>query len=520
MLQPTIPAPPVLDPLRPKPVPAAAAAKASLLAVEFVTLVVAVVGLSVSLTTSFGSAARVVSGNAAEAASAAAPPAAAAKSALRERGAEALSVMFSLSWIACDGAAVAASSIVACPRAACVSKRRWYRWAIAVREHAQYRDRTSCHPRWASCHGGRALAMADAHTSAGDEPPLAPGTQGPTRADALRRIAAEVSGRHDLDGLFRDVIDEAFTLFGVDQAGLWLFEDGPTPLHIVAQRGLSQEILDIVSTLPRDAQTAGMDALRDQQVQVLSGDLGATVPRLRTIYRRAGVRTICFVPIVFRGTSLGLLVLYHLREYAWTPEETEVARAFADHMATAIGNARLAESTRTMADRLRAISELASRLNRLQDVEGIAQAIVSGTRTLIEHDTIRVYRVDHETAMCEPIGFQGEFMGATNPDPSVLRVAIGKGLTGWVAAHGEPVRLGDAMADPRDARRPVDGWAGVDAPRPDAVRRHRPRGHRDLEGRPRPVRRGRRDDPDDLRRLCRPGPGQRHQHGATALAAG
>ena len=291
--------------------------------------------------------------------------------------------------------------------------------------------------------------MADAHTSAGDEPPLAPGTQGPTRADALRRIAAEVSGRHDLDGLFRDVIDEAFTLFGVDQAGLWLFEDGPTPLHIVAQRGLSQEILDIVSTLPRDAQTAGMDALRDQQVQVLSGDLGATLPRLRTIYRRAGVRTICFVPIVFRGTSLGLLVLYHLREYAWTPEETEVARAFADHMATAIGNARLAESTRTMADRLQAISELASRLNRLQDVEGIAQAIVSGTRTLIEHDTIRVYRVDHETGMCEPIGFQGEFMGATNPDPSVLRVAIGNGLTGWVAAHGEPVRLGDAMADPR-----------------------------------------------------------------------
>jgi hypothetical protein len=250
--------------------------------------------------------------------------------------------------------------------------------------------------------------MADAHDSTGDELPLAPpGAPGPTRGDALRRIAAEVSGRHDLDGLFRDVIDEAFTLFGVDQAGLWLFDDGPTPLRLVAQRGLSEEILDLVSTLPRDAQTAGMDALRDQQVRVLGSDLGATLPGLRTIYRRAGVRTICFVPIVFRGTSLGLLVLYHLREYAWTPEETEVARAFADHMATAIGNARLAESTRTMADRLQAISELAGRLNRLQDVEGIAQAIVAGARSLIAHDTIRVYRVDHDSGMCEPIGFQG-----------------------------------------------------------------------------------------------------------------
>ena len=49
-------------------------------------------------------------------------------------------------------------------------------------------------------------------------------------------------------------------------------------------------------------------------------------------------------------------------------------------MATAIGNARLADSIRTLAARLRAISELAGRLNRLQDVDGIAQAIVAEAR--------------------------------------------------------------------------------------------------------------------------------------------
>jgi GAF domain-containing protein len=81
--------------------------------------------------------------------------------------------------------------------------------------------------------------MADPHPTAGEEPPPAPGGDRPTRADALRRIAAEVSGRHDLDGLFRDVIDEAFTLFGVDRAGLWMYDDTPTPLRVVAQRGLS-----------------------------------------------------------------------------------------------------------------------------------------------------------------------------------------------------------------------------------------------------------------------------------------
>ena len=108
-------------------------------------------------------------------------------------------------------------------------------------------------------------------------------------------------------------------------------------------------------------------------------------------------------------------VLYHLSDYAWTADETELARAFADHMATAIGNARLAESTRTLAERLRAISELAGRLNRLQDVEGIAQAIVAEARPLIDHDTIRVYRVDHDSGMCEPIALPGDVPGRHRP---------------------------------------------------------------------------------------------------------
>ena len=45
-----------------------------------------------------------------------------------------------------------------------------------------------------------------------------------TTADALSRIAAKVSGRRDVNGLFEDVIDEAFGLFGVDRAGLWLYD--------------------------------------------------------------------------------------------------------------------------------------------------------------------------------------------------------------------------------------------------------------------------------------------------------
>jgi diguanylate cyclase (GGDEF)-like protein len=273
---------------------------------------------------------------------------------------------------------------------------------------------------------------------------------GPTRADALRRIAAEVSGRHDLAGLFEDVIDEAFTLFGVDRAGLWLYDAAaPTPLHLAAHRGLSTEILDTIASLPHRSATAGMAALRAREVRVLDPAMRRTNPVLRRVYRSIGVRAVCYVPLVFGEELLGLLVLYHREAYDWSANERDFARAFGDHMATAIGSARLAESSRTLAGRLRSIAGLAGRLSRFQDVEGIAWAIVAEAARLIECDSIRVYRVDPIAGMCEPVAFQGTFLGVRDPDPASLRVAIGEGLTGWVAANGRPIRLDDAAADPR-----------------------------------------------------------------------
>ena len=133
------------------------------------------------------------------------------------------------------------------------------------------------------------------------------------------------------------------------------------------------------------------------------------------------------MPIVFGDEPLGLLVLYHGDEYAWTDDELALARAFGDHMATAIGSARLAESRRTLADRLTSIAELAGRLEPPPRDRGIAWAIVAEAQRLIDCDTIRVYGVDRDAGTCEPIAFQGTFLGERDPDPAALRVRDRRG---------------------------------------------------------------------------------------------
>src|SRR6185503_7290518 len=109
----------------------------------------------------------------------------------------------------------------------------------------------------------------------------------------------------------------------------------------------------------------------------------------------------------------------------------------------------LRRAVRDLAARLRAVQDLSSRLSGLNDLQGIGEAIIDEARKLIAFETIRVYRIDQVSGACEPIAFEGNFLGTPEPTPDQLRVPIGRGLTGWVAEHGEPIRVGDAESDPR-----------------------------------------------------------------------
>src|SRR5207245_5161642 len=210
------------------------------------------------------------------------------------------------------------------------------------------------------------------------------------------------------------------------------------------------EVIAWVSSLDADAPVTGLVAIRTGQVTTLRDtQIDAIGADIRAIYARSDIRSVCFAPIIFRDEPLGLVVLHHDAVHEWSDAETALARGFADQMAAAIGNAQLIDSVHSLAARLEAVQALAIRLNRTRGLDEIAAVIVEGAAELIDYDSIRVYRVDHDSGMCEPIAFRGSFGGSTNPDPEILRVPIGDGLTGWAAARNETVIVGDAASDPR-----------------------------------------------------------------------
>ena len=273
-------------------------------------------------------------------------------------------------------------------------------------------------------------------------------------ADALRRLAADVSGKLDLESLFEDAVASTIGLFGLSRIGLWLYDGRRThPFTLAAQEGLSEQIRDWVASLTADSAAAGLTAIRERRVVTVRDVAVETSGSIRTNYLRNGIRSICLAPLIYRDEPVGLYVLYHDEIHDWTEEEAALARGVADQMATAVGSDRLHGSVRSLAARLEAVQDLAVRLNRTRGLSEVADLLVEGTERLIEHDSIRVYRVDHEAGWCEPIAFKGTILGSETPSLDLLRVRIGEGLTGWAAAHNQTVLLGDVDSDPRSLPR-------------------------------------------------------------------
>jgi diguanylate cyclase (GGDEF)-like protein/excisionase family DNA binding protein len=282
-----------------------------------------------------------------------------------------------------------------------------------------------------------------------------------TRSRALRAVTQELTGQLDLAAVLDDIVDRTRVLFEAEKAGLWLVVDGGRPFQLAASRGIGDTFQARVRSLTLQSATVGVRAVRERRTfvvqhagnQSVAGEMSAT-------YAAEGIETACLVPLVSHDRAVGILGLYHTRDREWPEEELTLVQSFANQAAVAISNARLYRSVAEQAARMRSIQDLSSRLNRLTDVQAIAEAIVAEASALAEYHDIRIYTVDWEQGTCEPIAFTDRLLGEGDFRER-LRVEIGPGsFTGMVAETGEPMLINDALAD--DRGHTIDGTDDID----------------------------------------------------------
>jgi diguanylate cyclase (GGDEF)-like protein/excisionase family DNA binding protein len=265
------------------------------------------------------------------------------------------------------------------------------------------------------------------------------------RADALRRVAADIGSRLDLDQILSGLVDHAMVLFGGDRAAVFLRQaDGKAVAEV--SRGLSPGYLQTVREFPaRSLPALAVAARRPMFAGGYRQDpRGADV---RAAVVQEGYDTICTAPLLDGPDMLGLLNVYHDTPHDWSEHELETMAALADQASVAIKNAQNYEKMATWAAQLQSIQQLGVRLSRLTVVREIGLAIATELRQLIDYHNVRVYRLVGEDLV--PVAMQGQVGEYVDETPEQLMVKFGEGITGWVAEHRLAQNLPDAGSDPR-----------------------------------------------------------------------
>jgi diguanylate cyclase (GGDEF)-like protein len=301
---------------------------------------------------------------------------------------------------------------------------------------------------------GTAARLADAAA-----PRSRPSRAGETpRLRALLGVAERLGTTFEPADLHAIVVDAAATLSGADRVVLWTIRHDE--LHAVARRSGAGPVAvtDLAEPMALPPLPVGTGWLAEPLatgrpwacVDVAALPRGTWDP---TLAGDPAVRGVLLVPLVHGGRAIGLLTLASIRPRRWTSADLEVMAALGAHAALAIRNADLFERLEARAAQLGVVQAASARMNRATSIEAVGRAIVEEVGAVVDYHNARVY-VFEGTEDLAPIAFEGTVGAYEIVDWDLLRVKVGEGFTGWVAANGLPLLIPDANADPRGAQIP------------------------------------------------------------------
>jgi diguanylate cyclase (GGDEF)-like protein len=97
---------------------------------------------------------------------------------------------------------------------------------------------------------------------------------------------------------------------------------------------------------------------------------------------------------------------------------------------------------------LRVLQSVSTRLNQLNDVGQIGEAITGELRSLIDYHNCRVFLLQADGKTLLPIAFRGNLAEYQDETIDMLKTEVGQGVTGYVALSGESHYAPDGKTDP------------------------------------------------------------------------
>jgi signal transduction histidine kinase len=157
------------------------------------------------------------------------------------------------------------------------------------------------------------------------------------------------------------------------------------------------------------------------------------------------VRAELCVPITLGVKTIGVLDLQSLQLEAFDKYHGAALETLADQLAIAIENARLYDEINQRVQTLKSLNEIGQAITSTLDLQKILTLITDHTTRLMDVAAASVVLRDDDN---REVWFAAAF-GEGSKSAIGVRMALGQGIAGWVAAEGKPVIVSDAYADER-----------------------------------------------------------------------
>ncbi|MEW5868728.1 MAG: two-component regulator propeller domain-containing protein [Chloroflexota bacterium] len=262
----------------------------------------------------------------------------------------------------------------------------------------------------------------------------------------VNTIAGVVSSSLDLREILYGALDKTLDLMQIEAGGIYLLENESGLLKIFAHKGMDATLLREIDNLKIGEGYSGQVVLTGQPLVV--EDL-STDPRLtRSAVKEKGWRSAAITPLVSRGEVMGSLFVLTSSRREFTQQDLGLLASISSQIAIATENARLFSDEVLRAEQFRVIAEVGRRLTLILDVDELLWQLV---RTI--QQAFGYYHVGIGLIEGDEVVYQygaGELWDRPDFVFKPARLKVGQeGVSGWVAANGEPLLVSDVTHDPR-----------------------------------------------------------------------
>lgn len=260
-------------------------------------------------------------------------------------------------------------------------------------------------------------------------------------AAALYDLSQHVNATLHLDRVLDFVADSVTTLLKVDKFALLLYDKRTERLVPRLTRSLDPLAFEFPDTGIGEG-IAGW--VYEWQTPQAVADVAADARNRTAPLDQSGVASTLCVPMHVGEDVIGIIHAMSSKRRLFTVAEMELLYTIANQAAVAIVNAMLYQEARSKSLEMRRyFRRIAHALGSSLDAQDSPQLLADLCVEIIRADRCALYRIEGDTLHLQATS---HFRSQSPPD---AMVALGSGLSGWVARRGQSLVLTDLSADPR-----------------------------------------------------------------------